>query len=104
MSTDISFDENKYKIKSRTILGESQVPGMTKFLLDKGIVKSEKTAHTFLTTISLLFFISAIYVFSVFVFDFNTGNKQTLTPEQVQEREKIRTQRQERINNAKKNQ
>ena len=48
MSTEnnFTFDENKYQIKSRVILGQSKVPGMTKFLIQKGIVKTEKTAHT----------------------------------------------------------
>jgi hypothetical protein len=69
MTTEISFEENKYQIKSRSILGESQVPAMTKFLLNKGIVKTEKTAHILLIIISLLFFSFAMFIFSYYVLD-----------------------------------
>ncbi len=50
MSTEnnITFESDKFKYKSRVILGQTQVPGMTKFLLGKGIVKNEKQAMSIL--------------------------------------------------------
>jgi hypothetical protein len=86
MSTKISFDENKYQIKSRSILGESQVPAMTKFLLNNGIVKTEKTAHFLMLSGAGLFFLGAIYVFAVYVLGVNIGGNKTLTPEEAQQR------------------
>ncbi len=83
MSTEISFDENQYKIRSRTILGTSQVPAMTKFLLNKHIVKSEKSAHALLLGLTGIFFLAAVYVFVVFVFEVELGGGDSLTKEQL---------------------
>lgn len=108
MSTEISFDENQYKIKSRSILGASQVPAMTKFLLNKHIVKTEKSAHALLLGLTGIFFLAAVYVFAVFVFEVEIGDEAPkLTPEQLQiiqekkERlQKIKIQNQNNINNT----
>ena len=100
MTNDITFDENKYKIKSRTILGQAEVPGMTRFLLRKGIVKGEKGAHVFLLGIASLFFAVAIYVFAVFVFDVEIGGAKGPTQEELQaNRDRMEQGRLERRNN-----
>ncbi len=96
MPTDISFEENKYKIKSRVILGQTQVPGMIKFLLNKGIVKTEKTAHALLLSITGLFLLAAVYVFSVYVLGVSMGNV-----DKVADKEKIE-QAKKRIEEIKK--
>lgn len=86
MSTEISFDENQYKIKSRSILGASQVPAMTKFLLNKHIVKTEKSAHALLLGLTGVFFLAAVYFFAVFVFEVNLGgSNDSLKKEQILE-------------------
>lgn len=43
MST-MQFDESQFKIRSRRILGEPEVPGMIRVLVTKGIVKTERQA------------------------------------------------------------
>lgn len=102
---NISFDENKYQIKSRAILGQYEVPGMTKFLLKKGIIKTKKTAHTFLITFTILFLITSIYVFAAFVFDIKLKTSTTST-EQIKLREERlqNVKKQININNTKNNQ
>ena len=82
-NNNISFDDN-LKFKSRTIFGQSQTPGMTRFLMKKGIVKNEKQATIFMFTTSIIFFLLSIYVFIVYVFDIQLFNKTTVTPEQIQ--------------------
>ncbi len=54
MSTEISFDEDKYKIKSRVVLGKPQVPFMIRFLVNKKIVKNEKTAVILMIVLFLI--------------------------------------------------
>lgn len=38
------FDESKFKIRSRSILGKPEVPSIIKFLIIKKIIKKEKYA------------------------------------------------------------
>ncbi len=90
MSTEnsISFDENKYKIKSRSILVQAEVPKMITFLTTKGIVKNEKQAQMVLLGATACFFIASIFVFMVFVLDVEVFNKNPQpTQEQIQMRE-----------------
>ena len=68
--SDISFEDNSFKFKSRTILSESTVPGLTRFLLKKGIVKNEKQANIFMICMSIIFFCLAVYVFASYVFGY----------------------------------
>lgn len=100
---NLTFDENKYKIKSRVILGQMETPGMIKFLIQKGIVKNEKTAQGILIAAACAFLLVSVYVFAVFVFDVKLFDKApVLTPELIQAREermqKIKEQRQNNIN------
>jgi hypothetical protein len=103
---NLTFENNVFRYKSRIILGESRVPGITKFLLGKGIVKTEKTANTLLLFVTAISLMAAIYVFTVFVLDVQLFNRTLVqTPEQIQQREesrerfnKIREQRQNTLN------
>ncbi len=79
---DISFEDNSFKFKSRTILSESTVPGLTRFLLKKGIVKNEKQANIFMIFMSIIFFLAAGFVFIVFVLGINDNNR--VTKEQIE--------------------
>lgn len=97
MSNDIIFDENKYKIKSRSLLGQAEVPGMTKFLMRKGIVKNEKSANALLFAIITLSLLASAFVLMVFVFDMQIGNSNTASPEKIQAgKERLQQVRQER--------
>ena len=61
--SEITFnDNNNFKYKSRVILGQAEVPKMTKFLMSKGIVKNEKQATGILFLITLLCFSLSIYL------------------------------------------
>ncbi len=102
MSTDISFEENRYQVKSRAILGEAKSPAMINFLIKKGFVKTEKTAHVLLIAITILFFLTSILIFAFFVFDINIGKNNTqLTPEQIQQnKERIQEIRKQRELNS----
>ena len=64
MSTEnnITFESDKFKYKSRVILGQTQIPGMTKFLLGKGIVKNEKQAMRILSITTVLFLGLTIFI------------------------------------------
>ena len=53
MST-IQFDESQFKIRSRRILGEPEVPVIIKVLVTKGVVKTENQAIGVLISILLI--------------------------------------------------
>lgn len=86
--SEISFEENKYKIKSRSIFGQAEVPKMITFLTNKGIVKNERQAKAVLLGLTACFFIASVVVFMVFVLDVRLFDRApTPTPEQIQMRE-----------------
>jgi hypothetical protein len=62
MSTDISFDENKYKIKSKGILNQSESSGIIKYLINKGIIKNEKQGSVILILLTVLFMTSSFLI------------------------------------------
>lgn len=65
MSTEnnVTFEDSKFKIKSRTILGKPEVPGLIKFLVNKKIVKNEKQAMlVMLISFILIIIISVILI------------------------------------------
>jgi hypothetical protein len=62
MDNNISFDEDKYKIRSRSILGMPQTPKMISFLVGKKIVKSERHAMTLLLIITGLSVVATMYI------------------------------------------
>ncbi len=82
MSTEnnITFESDKFKYKSRVILGQTQVPGMTKFLLGKGIVKNEKQAMSILSITTVLFL--GLSIFIIYTNFFKEPAVPTITPEQ----------------------
>jgi len=98
--SNIVFDE--FKIKSRSILGQSESPAMIRYLMKKGIVKNEKSANGILLGVIVVSLLASAYVFAVFVFDINVGTNNV--PQQTEEvrarREEIQKIRQQRINNA----
>lgn len=49
--------------QSREILGRPTTPPMVKFLVSKGVVKSEKTAGRALLVVAGVFFLLSIYFF-----------------------------------------
>lgn len=104
MTNDITFDENKYQIKSRTILGQAEVPGMTRFLLRKGIVKNEKAAQMTLLWSAIIFLGVSLIIFSVFIFDIRFTQGKPEDPEAVMRRqavkEKVLEMRNGKINNT----
>ncbi len=74
--SEISFDENKYKVKSRSIFGQAEVPKMITFLTNKGMVKNERQAKAVLLGLTACFFIASVVVFMVFVLDVKVGGRQ----------------------------
>ena len=54
---DNEYENSDFHIRSRKILGEPTTPTMINFLLNKGVVKTEKQA-TILLGISIVIFIS----------------------------------------------
>lgn len=72
-SVTMEFDESKFKLRSRAVLGEPQVPGMIRFLVQKNLVKTETQAITILLIIAAL-----IVGVTVFIF-----KKQSVRPTQL---------------------
>ena len=62
---DITFDDSKFKIRSRRFLGEPEVPTMIKFLVVKGIVKTEKQAVIVLLSTIIVLLGMTIYLLVV---------------------------------------
>ena len=69
--SDFQLEEDKTGIdsrfQSRVILGRPETPKMVAFMINKGIIKNEKTAGNVLIVISAVFFLSAIFIFGYFV-------------------------------------
>lgn len=59
----ITFDESKFKLRSRRILGQPEVPTMIRFLVTKGLVKTEGQAVGILLGICVLLVVATIFVF-----------------------------------------
>lgn len=51
----LQFDESQFKLRSRRILGEPEVPAMIRILVTRGIVKTERQAISLLLCIVLVF-------------------------------------------------
>lgn len=58
----MQFDESQFKLRSRRILGEPEVPAMIRILVTRGIVKSERQAITFLLAIVAVFIAISIVI------------------------------------------
>lgn len=74
MSTDINFDEDKYKIRSHSILGQPESPAVIRFMIKKNIVKNEKQAFMIIVVMISLFFLTSFYI------TYNTFFKQPEIP------------------------
>ncbi len=59
---NIQFDESQFKLRSRRLLGEPEVPAMIKFLVTRGIVRSEKQAISVLLTVVLVIVMISIFI------------------------------------------
>lgn len=77
MST-LQFNESQFKLRSRRLLGEPEVPVLIKFLVVKGLVKSENQAISLLLTI-----IGILIIISVFVTKSRGTRPATLDSEYV---------------------
>lgn len=62
--SELQFEENNFQYKSRTILGDPQVPKVIKFLLGNKIVKNEKQAQALLLAVVIISVLLAIYFFA----------------------------------------
>lgn len=59
----VQFNEsNKNQFQSKKVLGLPETPKMIRFLINKKIIKNEKTAGIFLLIIILVSFLSAVYI------------------------------------------
>lgn len=58
----LQFDESQFKLRSRRILGEPEVPGMIKILVTKGVVKTEKQAILFLLATVAIFIVLSVFI------------------------------------------
>lgn len=56
MSNKHGFDESKFKLRSRRLLGKPEVPAVVKFLVVKGVVKTEVQAVAFVAAIFIAVF------------------------------------------------
>ena len=104
MSTEnnISFENDNFKYKSRVILGQAEVPKMTRFLIGKGVVKNEQSANVVLTTVTVISLLLSVLIFIVFVFDVNLSQKPEINQEAPVSKdrvEKLRQQRNSNLNN-----
>lgn len=60
----IEFDESKFKLRSRRILGAPEVPTMVKFLVNNKFVKNENQAVAVLLGLCLLIIAATIVIFN----------------------------------------
>lgn len=63
-ASPITFEESKFKIKSRRILGELEVPTMIRLLVNKRIVKNEKQAISLMLIFVILLILTTIFFFN----------------------------------------
>ncbi len=65
---DVQFNDETsqdlYQFRSRTILGEARTPGMVRWLMRHGLVKTEKGAGVILIIIAIIAFAASAYFFS----------------------------------------
>lgn len=60
----LQFDESKFKLRSRKILGAPEVPTMIKFLVTKGIVKNEGQAVSILLVLCVVLVVATYFIFN----------------------------------------
>ncbi len=57
------LDESKFKLRSRKILGEPEIPTMIRFLVSKGFVKTENQAVGLMLGLCLVIVASTVFIF-----------------------------------------
>lgn len=81
--SQIDFQEqNDFKFKSRTVLGDYRKPGLVNWMQRKGIVKSDKAAQFILVAVIIICLGLAGFIFAG-GFGFGQSNVQQLTPEEI---------------------
>lgn len=63
--TDMSAQQGRFT--SRTILGRPELPGMAGWLMQKGIIKTETSAHSFMLGLIIFNLVVAALVLYFFV-------------------------------------
>lgn len=64
-SSGMQFDESKFKLRSRAILGAPEIPTMIRFLVSKNIVKTENQAVAVMLTLCLLIIAATVIIFQL---------------------------------------
>ena len=62
-SSGMSFDESKFKLRSRAVLGDPEVPTVIRFLVTKNIVKTENQAVVVMLAACVLIIATTVFVF-----------------------------------------
>lgn len=63
---DVQFNEQRpdiYSFKSRQILGQAQTPGIARWFMKIGIVKTDRAAGNLMVVLTVVFFAVSIYLF-----------------------------------------
>lgn len=68
MPIEFESDQFQNQYRSRTVLGQPQVPGMASWLMKKGIIKQESSAGNVLIGIIVFNFLAMVILFYYFVF------------------------------------
>ena len=64
--SDIQFDTDQVQYRSRTVLGQAQVPGMAAWLVKKGVIKDEAQAGKVLVALAIFNLVVAALIFYYF--------------------------------------
>lgn len=62
-SGQLTFDESKFKLRSRRLLGQPEVPTMIRFLVSKGLVKTENQAVAVTLGVCILLIVATVIIF-----------------------------------------
>lgn len=68
MPIEFESDQLQNQFRSRTVLGQPQVPGMASWLMKKGIIKDESKAGNILIGIVIFNFLLTAFLIYYFVF------------------------------------
>ena len=62
MSTEITFDDSKFKIRSAVVPGTPEVPAIIRFLIVKKLVKNENQATAIILSLVVLLICVTVYL------------------------------------------
>jgi hypothetical protein len=68
MSVEFESDQFQNQYRSRTVLGQPQVPSMASWMMKKGIIKDESKAGNILIGIVILNFAITAFLIYYFIF------------------------------------